>query len=167
MDRSYNQLTNPYVVFSPRFDNVISSEYSESSKTMKNVTLVTGEGEESLKKMTTVGSGSGLSRREMTTDASGISQTVNDIPIPDVEYILQLAQKGYEELAENVMTQTFSGKMDTTKMFKIGVDFSIGDIVQVSSDYGIDQLARITEILRNETPTGLTVYPTFKMLSDE
>lgn len=166
-DRSYNQLANPYVVFSPRFDNVISSDYSESSKTMKNVTLVTGEGEESVKKMTTVGSGTGLSRREMTTDASGISQTVNDILIPDAEYLLQLAQKGYEELAENVMNQTFSGKMDTTKMFKIGVDFNLGDIVQISSDYGIDQMARITEILRNETTSGLTVYPTFKMLTDE
>ncbi len=42
-DRSYDQEQNPYVVFSPKFDNIINSDYLESIKTLRNVALVEGE----------------------------------------------------------------------------------------------------------------------------
>lgn len=45
-DRSYDQFTNPYVIFSPKFENVINTNYLESKKTLKTVTLVAGEGRE-------------------------------------------------------------------------------------------------------------------------
>lgn len=39
-DRSYDQSTNPYVIFSDNFDNVIESSFYESIKDKKNITLV-------------------------------------------------------------------------------------------------------------------------------
>ena len=72
-DRSYDQFQNPYVVFSSNFDNIIDSTYQESSKGLKNVTLVGGEGEGTARRYTAVGNIEGLERRELFTDARDIS----------------------------------------------------------------------------------------------
>lgn len=45
IDRSYDQTENPYVIFSPNFENIINSNYFENKETYKTVTLVAGEGE--------------------------------------------------------------------------------------------------------------------------
>lgn len=74
-DRSYDQFTNPYVVFSPKFDNIINSNYVESKSALKNVTLVGGEGKGSARRYTAVGNTAGLSRREIFTDANDVSST--------------------------------------------------------------------------------------------
>lgn len=42
-DRTYDQLKNQYVIFSPKFENIINSDYLESDTNLKNVTLVGGE----------------------------------------------------------------------------------------------------------------------------
>ena len=68
-DRTYAQTENPYVVFSPKFENIANSNYLESKKEYKNVALVAGEGEGAERKTTSVGEGSGLERRELFVDA--------------------------------------------------------------------------------------------------
>lgn len=81
VDRSYNQIENPYVVFSPEFENIINSKYITSSTNYKNVTLVAGEGEGADRVTVTVGSNdvTGLERRETFTDASDVSQNNGDV----------------------------------------------------------------------------------------
>lgn len=54
-DRSYSQSENPYVIFSPKFDNLLSGNYIESKAAWKNVTLVGGEGEGTERRYTAVG----------------------------------------------------------------------------------------------------------------
>lgn len=44
-DRSYNQLANPWVVFSPGYENLIRTDYLNSNAAYTNVALVAGEGE--------------------------------------------------------------------------------------------------------------------------
>ena len=44
-DRSYAQSDHPWVIFSPDFENILSSNYLESSKNLRTVSLVGGEGE--------------------------------------------------------------------------------------------------------------------------
>lgn len=77
-DRSYDQTKNPYVVFSPNFDNIINSTYLESKSDYKNVTLVAGEGEGSARRYTAVGNVSGISRRETFTDARDLSSDTQE-----------------------------------------------------------------------------------------
>jgi len=164
-DRSYDQFANPYIVFSPKFDNIISTNYLESKKTLKTVTLVAGEGEGVDRKTTTVacssGAGKGLSRRELYTDARDVSSTVDDRTLTDTEYNAQLSQRGLENLAENILTKSFEGKVETTRMYKYGEDFSLGDIVQIVNEYGIEGKARVTEFIRSQSKEGLDSYPTF------
>lgn len=169
-DRSYSQVGNPYVVFSPGFDNLMNSNYIESTRTLKNVTLVAGEGEGSDRKTTTVYLGasaaSGMDRRELFTDASGISQTVEDGTLTDAEYISQLAQKGNEELSNNTETISFEGEADISATYTYDDDYFLGDVVQVGNEFGNEARCRITEFVRSQDETGNEYYPTFETLDD-
>ena len=60
VDRSYEQTENPYVVFSPNFENIINSNYYSSRASFRNVTLVAGEGEGAARRTAIVGSAQGL-----------------------------------------------------------------------------------------------------------
>lgn len=162
-NRSYEQLINPYIVFSPSYENLLESSYLYSKREYKNVTLVAGEGEGAARKTTVVGSGSGLNRREMHTDAREISQTVNGVAIPDAQYISQLAQKGVVKLAENVIVPIYDGKIDT-HMFEYEKDYFLGDIVQMVSEYEVEVKVRIDEIIYSESSTGVDLYPTFTII---
>lgn len=163
-DRSYDQDVNPYVVFSPNFENIINSNYIESKTTLKNVTLIGGEGEGSVRKYTTVGSGIGLNRRELFTDARDISSDIGDgVTLTEAEYMALLQQRGKEKLAENTDMTSFEGQVETTIMFKYGEDFFNGDVVQIANEYGHETQARIVEIVMSEDKEGLSVYPTFKI----
>lgn len=166
-DRSYEQITNPYVVFSPNFENIINSNYVESKSALKNVTLVGGEGEGSARKYATVGSGTGLNRRELFTDARDISSDVGDgVTLSDEEYTSKLQQRGKEKLSENTDVTSFEGQVETVVMFKYGEDFFNGDIVQIADEYGHESRVRILEIVMSEDQDGLSVYPTFKTIQE-
>lgn len=166
-DRSYEQAENPYVVFSPSFDNLLSSNYLESKSSLKNVTLVGGSGEGASKKFTEVGTISGIERREIYTDASGISSEKEDgSQYTEEEYIAQLYQKGNEELSKNKISVSFEGEAETKIMFKYGSDFFNGDVVQIIDSYGHDARARVYEIVTSEDESGFAVYPTFSMIEE-
>lgn len=84
-DRSYKQEKNPWVVFSPGFDNLLSSNYLKTSKNLKTAAVVGGDanyergqeiidvdGKPELK---------GIDRREMYVDGSSVelpNPTVNE-----------------------------------------------------------------------------------------
>lgn len=165
-DRSYDQLQNPYVIFSPKFENVINSSYLESNKTLKNVALVAGEDEGTSRRTRTVGSKKGLARRELYVDARDIqSETEEGTQIPEAEYNAQLDQRGSEKLAENIYTKIFEGDIESTKTFVYGRDFFKGDVVQFLNEYGIQAKVRIMEIVRSQDTNGYNMYPTFSVLT--
>ena len=167
-DRSYDQTVNPYVIFSPKFDNIINSNYVESKSALKTVTLIGGEGEGSARKYTTVGGGSGLNRRELFTDARDISSDIGDgVVLTDAAYTAQLRQRGSEKLAENTDVTSFEGQVETTVMFRYGEDFFNGDVVQIANEYGHETKARIVEIVMSEDGEGMSVYPTFKTIDQQ
>lgn len=122
-NRSYNQTENPYVIFSPKFENIINSNYMESRSSLKTITLVGGEGEGSARRYTTVGSGSNLYRRELFTDARDIqSDEYSDKLQKDEESLT----KWEESLKENEQ------ELDTaTREF----DIATSDYRKVTSDY--------------------------------
>lgn len=167
-DRSYDQTENPYVVFSPNFENIINSNYVESKSALKTVTLIGGEGEGAARKYTTVGGGIGLNRRELFTDARDISSDVGDgVTLSNAAYVAQMQQRGREKLAENTDVTSFEGQVETTIMFKYGGDFFNGDVIQIANEYGHETKARIVEIVMSENEEGTSVYPTFKTMGGD
>ena len=165
-DRSYEQSKNPYIVFSPAFDNIVSSNYLRSNKNLKTVAMVAGSGEGAARTIAEAAvedGGSGLSRREMYTDASSLSKNTGDAdaPISDADYVKQLKEKGMEELADNGTVTSFEGEVDAVHQFVYGRDFFIGDIVQLVNEHGIESRSRVTELVRSQDQNGSTVVPTF------
>lgn len=163
-DRSYAQNENPYVVFSPGFDNIVNSNYYSSNATLKNVTLVGGDGEDEERTTVTVGSGSGLERRELFTEGRVAATTSDGADLTDEEIEEQMIGLGEKALAERSMTTAFEGEVETNKPFEYGVDFFIGDTVQLQNEYGIEGPAYISELVISVNETGRSVYPTFKTI---
>lgn len=165
-NRSYDQTANPYVTFSPTFNNLINTNYLKSGELVKTVGLVLGEGEGSERKRALVyskdGTETGLNRKELYIDARDISSmTEEGEEITDAEYTEQLEQRGKEKLSEYGYQTMFDGEAETTIMFKYGQDFNMGDIIQVSNEYEIETKVRVIEYVRSQSEDGYNVYPTF------
>lgn len=164
-DRSYDQNKNQVVLFSPKFDNLLNSEYLESTKNLKTITLVAGEGEGSARKTVVVeaesGALTGLKRRELFTDARDISSTTESGTLTADKYNDLLKKRGQEKLEENSGTKASSGDITEHSVFQYGRDFFKGDIVQIVNEYGMSFKVRITEVIQSQDSSGYNIYPTF------
>ena len=165
VNRSYDQNVTPYVVFSPQFDNIVNSNYYETSSNYKNVALIGGEGEGSARTYAAIGDISGMDRRELFVDARDISSNVSeDVTLTAEEYDALLIQRGNEHMAEYTELISFEGQVESTIMYKYGEDFFNGDIVQIANEYGHGAKARILEVMTSENEEGTSVFPTFKTI---
>lgn len=177
-DRSYDQTENPYVVFSPNFENLVTSSLLEDISQYKTVTLVAGEDEGHNRRTLIVNDtnpnlkypgGNDLVRRELYTDARDIQSETYDEEgnkhnVPDDVYFGYLRNRGEEKLSENKFINEFEGEVETQQMFQYGKDFNIGDIVQIQTDYNVESKMRIMKMVRSYDDTGYKAYPVFKIL---
>lgn len=176
VDRSYDQSINPYIIFSPNFENLMNSNCYSSKKEYKTVSLVGGPEEtdpdtdittqEFVSAEIDSGGGSGLNRREMYTSASDVRREVDGEEIPIDEYRAQLVQKGKEALTEHIITKTFDGEAELSRSFTYGVDFYMGDIVQNENEYDQIFTSRITEYIWSEDESEVKQYPTFTVIEE-
>lgn len=168
-DRSYNQNTNPFIVFSPKYDNLGNTNYRESKKKLKTSILVAGQGDVSTRLSILVENSAeaktGLDRREMYNDAGDISRVTSSGTLLDSVYLLELEQRGKEKLAENSFEQVFDGSIEPGAMYSFGTDFFMGDIVQLENEYGLQGVAQVTEIIRSQDSSGEKTLPTFTQIS--
>lgn len=171
VDRSYYQTERPYVMFSPDFDNIITSSYVASKKEYKNVAYAAGEGEGSERTVISVYKGdaeaTGIARRETYVDAGSVSSTTEEGTLTEQDYLNQLASRGSEELDKVAPTTYFEGEVDTSRQFVHGIDFNIGDIVQLRNEYDIEGCARVTELVLSNDQNGATAVPTFTSIEKE
>lgn len=158
-NRTYDQDDNPVVVFSPRFDNLISSSYELNIEGIKNAALVGGEGEGTAQRTATIGTATGLDRSELYVDGGSVSSNGEIITLE--QYLAMLADYGQTQLDITKFTQSFSGTINADGTFKINRDFFLGDIVQIENDKGIEAQTRIIEIIYSDDGSGYSVVPTF------
>lgn len=192
-DRSYAQSANPYVTFSPSFENLLNSNYIKSFKSYKNSIYAVGtyqkevvlqnkykddNGEWVVEEQTTyeeaevitwqyseTATPSGLARREMFIDNGGVNDGEQG-----GEYATWNAvnkEKAIAELGEHQTTTAFEGELEATRQYIYGEDFSIGDIVQVENEFGITGTVYISEIVFSQDANGITITPTFTSTEDE
>lgn len=192
-DRSYDQNTNPYVVFSPSFENLLNSNYVKSFKSYKNSIYAIGtyqkeviiqnkykndDGEWIVEKQTTYeeaevnaweyseeSTPTGLARREMFIDNGGVNDGEQGGEYDTWNAINK--EKAAGELGEHQTTTAFEGELESTRQYVYGKDFSIGDIVQVENEFGITGTVYISEIVFSQDASGITVTPTFTSTEDE
>lgn len=159
-DKSYNQDVNPYVVFSPEYDNILNTNFLNSSQAIKNVCLVLGEGEgndRTAVKVNVEDAPTGIERREMCIDGN-ISSTGQDSFEP---YEKQLYEKGKDALASNCFVESYDAQINPRPVYIYGIDYGLGDVVQIVNDFGIQSTTRVSEYVRSFSTSGIDVYPTF------
>lgn len=81
VDRSIDQIENEVVIFSPEFENLISSKYQSDSSNIKTAALVAGQGEGLNRVQEEVDGGTDVNRFEMFVDANDVSA---EIPYEDL-----------------------------------------------------------------------------------
>lgn len=159
-DRSVNQNENPVVVFSSDFDNLISTDYCFDNSELKNVALIMGEGEGINRKNITLGNFSGIERRELYVDARDLSRNEGtEDEISEEDYLHQLAERGNEKLSEVGIEEKHEAQIELSDNYVYKVDFDIGDIVTIISDYGFSSNCRIIEMIECEDENGRSLIP--------
>lgn len=98
-DRSYNQEAHPWVVFSPEYDNLLSSSYYESSKNLRTAAVVAGsESDEYGQEVIDVNGKpelTGLDRRELFVEASGIQRPETEVNEDSIRE--RMEKRNYDE----------------------------------------------------------------------
>ena len=173
--RTYDQLDNPYIVFSSANDNLFNSSYYKSNRAMKNVAVVAGEvegvegenGDVDIRTVITIGSEIGIDRREIFVDAKDVSiNSGTDESLTDDQYRAQLKKRGIDALIEHLDIEAFEGEVEATRMYRYGEDFFIGDIVQLEDKYGHEEEARVSEFIISQDSSGIAMYPTFTIVQE-
>lgn len=170
-DRSYSQEENDYVIFSHKFDNVISSEYMESSEALKNCCYVGGTKEkttDAYRRYTVLDRGySGLNRRESYVDGSSVSDTSSSgRKLTAIKYDAALKAKANEDLTDKTSTKSFEEEVENGQSFTFGIHYYIGDIVQLVDEYGHEGQARVSGVVSSDETSGTNTYPTFEMITN-
>lgn len=160
VDRTYDQNVNDWVIFSDTYDNLLSSKYEESYKSLVNAVLVAGEGEGLDRKTAwaTTADATGLGRYELYKDQRNIQS--NSGEIPDEEYYELLRESGKESLT--AYTTAFTGNVYFDNI-RYKTDVGIGDICVIeNTNWGIYIYSRLVEVIESVDETGkYTITPTF------
>ena len=176
VDHSYGteeepQIKNPYVIFSPEYDNLMSAKYLDSDEKLKNVTLVVGEsqydenGNEVSRISYELGSAAGMERREVFTDATSLSLDDGDGGVMTADqYQAHLRQKGIDTLMEHTSLTALEAEINPDVLYVYREDYFIGDIVQIVDQYGQEARAYISEYVMSHDDSGSSAYPTFKII---
>lgn len=166
LDRSQGQSVNPRVIFSPRFDNLLSTDYYNDRTDYKTVVRIAGEGEGSQRVYRTYPASteeSGVDRRECFIDARDIqSETADGETLTPDEYAAELDARAAEEYSTHRGETSFSGEIEPSATFKYKEDYDLGDIVTVQNEYGMTENCRITEVIENWDSNGYKVIPKYE-----
>jgi hypothetical protein len=166
VDRSYGTLGDSIILFSPKMDNLTSSQYFFSRKEYKTTTLVGGEGSGFTRKILDVNRPSGaltdLNRREGFEDASTISSTYSGGTLSIANYNLLLTHRGKNYLAVHQDMEAFDGQVDHHLNYEYDVNYGLGDIVQLENEYGQSGTMQVKEYIFSEDKAGEKVFPTFE-----
>ena len=166
-DRSHNQEINEPVIFSNKFDNLISALYTKTVKNEKTAAYIQGEGEYPNRKNATIpGTPTGLKRKELYVDARDISSKLEgDVTIPDADYIKLLEARGVLKLADQLVEEDIEADVEPLASFIFNQDYFIGDIVQVETGVGFDVVAQVTGCITSVNTEGTNIVPTFTILT--
>lgn len=159
-DRTFNQNSVTPVIFSPEYDNLLSSTYTYEKNDYRNAALIGGEGNGTNQRIATIGTATGLDRYETYIDGGSVSS--NGEIITEATYYKMLQDYGKEKLS-NISTyvEKFEGEVIANGMYTLNEDYFLGDLVQIVNENGISAVSRIIEIIYSEDANGISLIPTF------
>lgn len=181
VDRTSTQDVYPLIRLTPNMDTLTDLKEVRSIDGYKNVVYVVYEKEISIHYEDPSNIPEGLSRRVMVRDATGepIGTTqVTDYSrggyyggafqktiVNDADKAKFREQNAQDALANNNYIRAVDGQVSQTNEYKFGVNYGMGDILELQGLTGILQKARVTEYIRAQDATGEREYPTLSVIS--
>lgn len=168
LDHTSSQSTNPIVRFSPQMDSLTNIKELRSIAALKTLAYAFAPGNpDGLATTPGVDSLSGsqytgfdlrallIFAEDITTDmVGGSSENLVNI----------LNSRARAGLAANRFVKAVDGEIVPTNQFKYGVDYNLGDIIEVQGNSEIVQMSRVTEYIRSQDAAGEKAYPTVTMI---
>lgn len=134
---SAGQNIYPPVIFSSKFDNVASQDYTDSLLDFGNYAIVAGQGEGVNREILMMGDEA----------AVGFNKSVIFVDARDLEDSKDLPARGAAKLKEHERIVSFGAEVLTTGPFEYERDWDLGDIVTVQNkDWNVEVDTRITEV---------------------
>lgn len=173
-DRSYDQDSNPWIIFSPKFNNLTTNSFSsDGGKDYRNFIYCEGEAYNGAEaKQITYGSTTGLARREYYESASDIRHETSDIngtktTLTEDQYMAQLNQRASDVYKKNNKAVQVDSEVEAKVNNVYGKDYFIGDIVQVEDSLGFTGKVRVSEFITSYSTSGMEMYPTFTGIEED
>ena len=160
-NRTYDQQVNPWVIFSDKYDNLLSSEYEENYQNIVTAVLVAGEGEGQSRTgawVVAITGFSGMNRYEAYKDQRNISSDGGEIS--EDEYMELLHEAGKELITQ--YTRAFSGTVYFDNI-KYKQDVNLGDLCVIeNTQWGLYINSRLIEVIESVNEAGeYQIVPTF------
>lgn len=121
----------------------------------------------------------GFARRVMVTNAAGepVGHAVTSrvgyagypnyttIEVGPADIAAFREQNAKDALANNNYIRSIDGEATPISDYKFGIDYGMGDIIELESMTGLISKARVTEYIRSEDNTGEKGYPTISVIA--
>lgn len=158
-DRTTSQTTRAPVVFAPELDNLQNTTELTTYAGVKNVAYVySDQGYVEVIAEGTDPEISGFDRKVLYVKADNLEGTPTTTQITDY-----LTQKGVEELAKTKPLSAFDGEINQNSTYKYGIDYNLGDLVELRNSDGATNRMRVTEQIFVTDEQGDRQYPTLAM----
>lgn len=154
-DRTSSQSTLPAVVFSPDLENLQNTTALSTAAGAKNVAYVYSDyGNVKVYPLTVDPDVDGFERRILLVKADIEEGT----PAPEAAALM--TQIGEEELANHRAFSAFDGELNQHSTYRYGVDYQLGDLVELRNVDGATNNMRVTEQIFVSDSEGERSYPT-------
>lgn len=154
-DRTSGQSFLPAVIFSPNLENLSSPSELSSVNDTKNIAYVYSPvGFQEVVAQDVDPNVAGFERQVLVVIADDITD-----PTPSVATALMI-QRGKEELSKHRNFGGFDGEVTQHSQYKYGVDYNLGDLVEMRNSAGFSNYMRATEQIFVSDEEGERSYPT-------
>ena len=154
-DRTTQQTDLPAVVFSPSLDNLQNTTEFTAVTNYKNVAYVISPvGSEIVYATDVDPSITGYARRVLYVQADDIQDVV------PADATARMVQRGMEALAAARSFSGFDGELNQNAQYRYGVDYNLGDLVELQSNSGSVSVMQVTEQIFVSDKVGYRSYPT-------
>lgn len=165
-DRSVNQLENPPVVISEKYDNLVSSSYTDTFTDYSSHAWVAGSldaGYTSAWKGLVYGDDSytGVLRSECYIDDTKEKLLDDEDRQKTWDELLSKYRTDARQKLKDLQRQNIADGEALNYNFIYDVDYFLGDIITFENKYGITFDARCTEVVHSIDDDGEVIYPSF------
>lgn len=165
LDRTSSQSTNPLVIFEKAMDSFTDVE---SIRSIEGYVTAAYSWPSGITAQSQIGSAfssgasgfTGFNRRTLMVDATDVN--VADYSAADLGVILDKRAK--DAIVNNNYVRLLDGQLVPQNPFVYGVDYTLGDVIELRDPTSTVQKARITEYIRSWDSAGETAYPTLSII---